>query len=434
MAEDLPYVCLRRDGSKADVLVSARIDLSADGELAHVMASVVDVTDQLKAEADRDKAEAALRQSQKLETIGQLTGGVAHDFNNLLMAIRSSLSLIERRLAGSQDEKTGLFIANAIKATERGASLTQRMLAFARKQDLNPTAVDIPGLLRNMVDLLERSIGPQIELDFDLAPEVPAARVDANQLEMALLNLALNARDAMNGVGRIQFKVEMRSHPGDAALAAGDYIVISLVDAGEGMDEATLAQAMEPFFTTKGTGKGTGLGLPMVYGLATQSGGTFTMHSKPGEGTRAEIWLPRAGAQQDALQETTPRQDAPQAGRTRRTILAVDDDVLVLMGTVGLMEDLGHVVLEATSGSKALQLVEAHPEIDLVITDHAMPKMTGVQLAQAISALRPDLPVVLASGYAEMPEGGERYIAHRLEKPFSDAMLEKVLTQMLPAA
>lgn len=432
VVEDLPYVCLKSDGSTADVLVSARIDLDHKGELAHVMASVVDVTEKLKAEADRDRAEAALRQSQKLETIGQLTGGVAHDFNNLLMAIRSSLSLIERRLAGKHDDKTDLFIANAIKATERGASLTQRMLAFARKQDLNPTAVDIPALLRSMEDLLERSIGPQVELDFDLAGDLPMAQVDANQLEMALLNLALNGRDAMNGVGTLRFGVALRHHRGDASLAAGEYVVISVTDTGEGMDEATLAQAMEPFFTTKGTGKGTGLGLPMVYGLATQSGGTITMESTPGQGTRAEIWLPRAGGDAAAQATDAPRPDTARRAGSRHTILAVDDDALVLMGTVGLMEDLGHDVLEATSGSDALKLVEAHPEIDLVITDHAMPKMTGIQLAEAIRALRPELPVVLASGYAEMPEGGERHIAQRLEKPFSDTALERVLRQMLP--
>jgi PAS domain S-box-containing protein len=425
-ADDLAYTCLKKSGERAEVLVSARVTLARDGEIERIMASVVDVTEKKKAEAARDNAEAALRQSQKLETIGQLTGGVAHDFNNLLMAIRSSLELLQRRLP-EPDERAQSYLKNAVKATERGAGLTQRMLAFARKQELDPQPVNLGSLLQGMLDLLERSLGPQIEIGLNVAPDLPDALVDANQLEMAILNLALNARDAMQAIGRLELGADCLVPDGISDLGEGEYVRIRIADTGLGMDAETLARATEPFFTTKGVGRGTGLGLSMVHGLARQSGGAFRLESTHGEGTVAEIYLPVAEARYCTSEgPAKPGEGVPLSGG-KLTVLAVDDDVLVLMGTVGLLEDFGHRVLEATSGAQALELLTENSDIDLVVTDQAMPNMTGVELAKEIGRRRPGLPVVLASGYAEMPEGARDVIVARLEKPFSDKMLNDVI-------
>ncbi len=428
IVEDLPYICIKKNSEKADVLVSARLTKAADGSVYRIMSSVVDVTERKRAEAARDQAEAALRQSQKLETIGQLTGGVAHDFNNLLMAIRSSLELLERRL--SKDDTRSLdFLENAIKATERGAGLTQRMLAFARRQELDASSVDVGSLLNGTRDLLERSLGPQVEIVYRILPDAIHAHVDANQLELALLNLCVNGRDAMDGIGTLTIELQRVTLGKSDDLGAGDYVSIAIVDAGTGMDAATMEQAMEPFFTTKGVGRGTGLGLSMVYGFASQSGGTLRLSSRVGHGTRAELLLPATEAPEESTIRVTRKDLAPDLKEQPTTVLAVDDDALVLMGTAGLLEDLGYDVLEASSGKKALDLLNARPDIDLVVTDHAMPKMTGVQLAKTIHDQRPDLPVILASGYAEMPEGGEKHIAVRLEKPFSDTRLAQAIEQ-----
>ena len=445
----------KASGDRADVLLSVRVIANEDPGLVRTIVAITDITDRKRAEVGRDRAEAALSQARKLETIGQLTGGIAHDFNNLLMAIRSSLELLERRLPDG-DDRASKYIANAVRATERGASLTQRMLAFARRQDLATRSVDVNDLLGKMHDMLERSLGPGIVVRLSTETALDDASVDPNQLEMAILNLCVNARDALDGNGVVTIETGLveieagavlpgdrgrRGQPSDGLpspmpaaegrlnLAPGRYVRIAVMDAGIGMDAETALQAMEPFFTTKGVGKGTGLGLPMVYGLATQSGGTFRLSSVSGAGTTAEIFLPiHAGGQGEGVSDlpVPAREDR----KERLTILAVDDDVLVLMGTVGLLEDLGHEVLEAYSGETALALLAQRPDIDLVITDHAMPKMTGVQLAEQIHRSRPEMPVILASGYAEMPEGGEKHITVRLEKPFGDRGLERVIEQV----
>ncbi len=223
---------------------------------------------------------------------------MAHDFNNLLMAIRSSLQLLQRRLP-EDDERAAGFVENAVKATERGASLTQRMLAFGRRQELDAAAVDTAALLEDLKDLLQRSLGPRVDLSMRMAPDSPRAMVDANQLEMAVLNLAVNGRDAMDGAGKLTIQLSSGAEAGDDGLVAGDYVRIAVTDTGCGMDDATMAQALEPFFTTKGVGKGTGLGLSMVHGLASQSGGTFRLSSKPGKGTTATVYLPVA--KEDAI-------------------------------------------------------------------------------------------------------------------------------------
>ncbi len=424
---DLPYRVVRKNGEIADVQISARATRNEKGEVERVMASVVDLTEHKKIEAERDAAEAQLRQSQKLETIGQLTGGIAHDFNNLLMAIKSSLELLRRRIP-EDDSRARSFLDNALAGTERGAILTQRMLAFARKQELDTRPVDLARLLPGMRDLLERSIGPQIDITLHIAPRVADALVDANQLEMAILNLAVNARDAMEGQGHMHIALECVDMNGTPGLSNGNYVRIAVEDDGPGMDANTLAKATEPFFTTKGVGKGTGLGLSMVHGLATQSNGLFRLQSEPGKGTTAEIFLPVASnssegtdGQMHSAAETSTEEARP------LVILAVDDDALVLFGTVALLEDLGHEVIEAGSGASALQVLDERDDIDLVITDQAMPNMTGVELAHAIHEKRPQMPIVLASGYAEMPEGAKEHIAARLEKPFSDEMLSETI-------
>jgi len=383
-----------------------------------------DITERRQAQQALEQTRQALFHSQKLDAIGQLTGGVAHDFNNLLMAVLGSLELLRKRLP-DDDAKAMSLLNNAVLGAQRGAILTQRLLAFRRKQDLSLGGVDLEALVRGMTGLLHRSIGPSVRLTTRFARDLAPAFTDANQLETALLNLAVNARDAMPNGGELLIEGAMVTLPEDApiGLPAGDYVRLAMVDQGEGMNEETLARASEPFYTTKGFGKGTGLGLSMVHGLAEQSGGRLVLESAPGEGARIELWLPRA----DSLRAERP--DAPKLDVTAPVrplvVLAVDDDSLVLVNTAALLEDLGHVVLVASSASEALATVRTRP-IDVVITDYAMPQMTGLQLAEAIKASRPDLPVALATGYAELPPGEGRSLP-RLAKPYSQAELAQFL-------
>jgi len=374
-------------------------------------------------------AEEALTQSRKLETLGQLTGGVAHDFNNLLAVIQSSLSLLQSHI-DSSNARANAILRNAQSGAERGARLVQHMLAFARRQDLAPTAVDLCGLVAEMDQLLQSSLGSGIEVRRHIDDDVPPALVDANQFEMAVLNLVVNARDAMDGRGVLTVCCEAVDCGGDPELLPGRYVRLTVTDDGPGMDAATLAQATEPFFTTKGVGKGTGLGLSMVHGLARQSGGAFRLHSAPGRGTTAEILLPVAASGMAAEAAPAPAATPlPDHGPRPMKILAVDDDFLVLMGTVGMLEELGHEVLQASRGDEALAIFEAERDIDLVLTDQAMPGMTGARLAEAIRAKRPDMPIILCTGYGELPEGSEPFVTSRLGKPFSDRQLADAITR-----
>lgn len=384
-----------------------------------------------KARADELRiAQDNLRQSQKLEAIGQLTGGVAHDFNNLLMAVLSSLALLRKRV--SDDPAVHRLIDNAVQGAERGATLTQRMLAFARRQDLAAQKVNLRSLVHDMTGLLERTLGPAWPLSVDMAAELPDVLADSNQIEMALLNLAVNARDAMEEGGEVQIRTLTRKvdEAGrEQGLLPGIYVGLSVVDNGNGMDAATLERATEPFFTTKGLGKGTGLGLPMVHGLAMQLGGTFQLASDVGHGTTATLWLPAANDKSVAPQEPVEAVRAPiEQGSLR--ILVVDDDALVLMNTVDLLEDLGHEVIDAHSGELALSLLRENAEIDLLMTDQAMPGMTGSQLVREVSLQRPNLPVILATGYGELPPGFEHTVV-KLSKPFSQDALEAALVRAM---
>jgi PAS domain S-box-containing protein len=408
---------VRKDGSTfwAHVVIDAIRD--DRGEVIGFAKVTRDITERKQAQRQLEEAREALFQSQKMDAIGQLTGGVAHDFNNLLMAVLGSLELVRKRLP--YDPRVTPLIENAIHGAERGATLTQRMLAFARKQELRLEAVDLATLTRGMLGFLQRSIGPAYRIDLRIPSGLPLVTTDPNQLETALLNLVVNARDAMPEGGAITISARRRTlERPTGALDAGDYIGLVVTDTGEGMDPEVLSRAMEPFFTTKGVGKGTGLGLSMVHGLAAQSGGQLTIESRKGEGASVELWLPLALGARLSTEGELSR--APTAGAALKSlrILAVDDDSLVLMNTAALLEDLGHEVLCASAGDAALQIVQDNPELDLVITDQAMPKMTGAQLRDALRALRPNLPVIIATGYAEMPVGTEAESV-KLAKPFT---------------
>ncbi|WP_293679692.1 PAS domain-containing sensor histidine kinase [uncultured Phenylobacterium sp.] len=419
---------VRKDGSRfwAHVVIDAIRDDS--GEVIGFAKITRDITERMEAQRALEQARQALMQSQKLDALGQLTGGVAHDFNNLLMAVLGSLELLRKRLPA--DPRAHALLENAVQGAERGAALTQRMLAFARKQELSLEGVDAAGLVRGMAGLMERSLGPAVKLVSRFPRNLPPVFTDPNQLETALLNLAVNARDAMPGGGQITIEGEAVAVPrnSDTTLPPGGYVRLSVTDEGTGMDPQTLARATEPFYTTKGVGKGTGLGLSMVHGLAEQSGGRMVIASEPGCGTRVEIWLPEA----DALGEVKPTSagGAPEAGVEPRVVLAVDDDPLVLLNTTAMLEDLGHTVISAASAEEALAALRQQ-HVDLVITDHAMPEKTGHQLAEDIRLSHPDLPVVLATGYAELPPEVGADLP-RLAKPYSQAELGRLLCRMFP--
>ncbi|KQV40005.1 MULTISPECIES: response regulator [unclassified Rhizobium] len=375
---------------------------------------------------EREEALAQLFEAQKLDTIGQLTGGVAHDFNNLLMVVQGGLSLLRKRLP--PDEKTERIILNALQATERGTALTQRLLSFARRQDLKPQAVDFRELFENIEDLLGKAVGPRTLIARRIPGDLPAVLVDGNQLELALLNLFVNARDAMDNGGTVTVEASAETDGRPASLTGDRYVRITVSDTGEGMDEATLARAAEPFFTTKGVGKGTGLGLSMVHGLAAQSGGLLQIASDRTTGTRVSLWLPVADRAEGppALDPQEPLV-SHSSSRAPLIVLVVDDDTLVRMGTTAMVEDLGHTTLEAASASEALQVLAGLPRCDLVITDHAMPGITGAELARRIRMSFPALPVILASGYADLSEDVAGRELPRLSKPFTQAQLQAAI-------
>jgi PAS domain S-box-containing protein len=378
----------------------------------------------MKEVAAREKAQEQLRQAQKMETIGQLTGGVAHDFNNLLMAVMGNLDLLRKRVP--DDPRLHRLIDGALQGAERGASLTQRLLAFARQQDLKALPINLGALIQGMIDLLERSLGPRIALRLNIPENLPPARVDANQLELAILNLAINSRDAMPDGGSIDIKVAECRASGDATLQPGNYLKVSVIDTGKGMTPEILKKAIEPFFSSKPLGKGTGLGLSMVHGLAVQLGGALQLTSTVGKGTTATLILPVATAAPEA---ESPAHVAAKVNRSA-VILFVDDDPLIAMSTMEMLEDLGHRVIGANSGLHALDIIKSDQPIDLMMTDHVMPGMTGIELAAASREVRPSLPILLATGYADLPEGAQLDLP-RLAKPYHQDQLRDRLDQLL---
>ena len=379
------------------------------------------------------KIEEELRQSQKMEAVGQLTGGVAHDFNNLLTVILGNLEMLEARIA---DERQLELVKEARETAEHGARLTGQLLAFGRRQALDPQLTDLAELLKDIAPLLRRTLGETIEVKTRSRSDTPRVLVDPSQLQNAILNLAINARDAMPTGGRLTIAVENAEIDVDYArlnpeVRTGRYVVVSVTDTGTGMSEEVQRRAFEPFFTTKEVGAGTGLGLSMVYGFAKQSNGHLQLYSEPGHGTTVRIYLPRgqdptAGAEREPLNEYIP------AGG--ETVLVVEDEPRVRRLTVTRLRDLGYTVLEAANGPEALELVQQHPEIDLVFTDVVMPGgMTGADVAREIQAKQPDVKILFTSGYAE-PDIVRKGIAKGafwLKKPYTAADLARTLRSIL---
>lgn len=422
---------VRKDGTRFLVHVVIDPIRNEQGELIGYAKITRDVTESVQAQQEIKETREALFQAQKMESLGQLTGGIAHDFNNLLMVILGSLELARKRVP--QDSKVQSLLNNAIAGAQRGATLTQRMLAFARRQELDPQPVDVGGLIRNMSDLLCRMLGAGIRVDTQFPLVLRPVLVDMSQLEMAVMNLVINARDAMGGEGRILISAREDSFPGSPP-GSDRLICIAVIDTGPGMSEATLQRAMEPFFTTKGAGKGTGLGLSMVHGLAAQSKGHFVLKSVVGEGTRAELWLPVAEVH-SSPQATEPvsTQSPPDTFHVQPLdILLVDDDPLVLISTGAMLEDLGHRVTPAAGGQAALACLTQGERFDLVITDMAMPEMNGVELANTLEQLFPALPIILSSGFAEVAVDLKSALT-RLPKPFDQSALTRVIADMLRA-
>lgn len=388
--------------------------LDGGDKVLAIVPEAIDITEQRL-------AEEALRQSQKLEAMGQLTGGVAHDFNNLLTPIIGSLDMLQRHRVGTERERR--LIDGAFQSAERARMLVQRLLAFARRQPLQPGAVEIASLVRGMGGLIASTAGPQIKVIIEAADNLPHAKADPNQLEMALLNLSVNARDAMPRGGTLRITVSCEpvraAHP--TLLPPGDYVRLSVADTGIGMDEATIARAIEPFFSTKGVGQGTGLGLSMVHGLASQLGGALSISSKIDVGTIIDLWLPVTS---DAA-EAEPELVAPHPAEHSGTALLVDDEELVRASTASMLSELGYQVLEADSADAAAEVMAGDAEIDLLVTDYLMPGATGAELARDARRLRPSLPVLIISGYAEA--GGIAPNLARLTKPFrQDELAAKI--------
>ncbi|MDH7638230.1 PAS domain S-box protein [Sphingomonas oryzagri] len=416
---------VRKDGERFRASVVIDAIRNDEGRPIGFAKITRDITEKEEAQRQLETARETLFQSQKMDAIGQLTGGVAHDFNNLLMAVLSSLELLGKRLP--DDPLSRRLLSNATEGAKRGATLTQRMLAFARRQELNVDTVDLPQLLSGMNDLVQRSIGPEWPISTNFPLKLPAVRADANQLEMALLNLIVNARDATPGGGPILISATCEDLPAGPGtkLSAGAYVRLVVKDQGSGMDAETLRRATEPFYTTKGVGKGTGLGLPMVHGLAQQIGGSFELLSEIGAGTSAVLWLPVAPQEAGGSESVVVEMDTPSVPRLR--ILAVDDDALVLINTVALLEDLGHEVVEADTAEEALELFRQREDIDLLVTDQAMPNMTGTDLITAVDALRPGIPAIIASGYGEGVSAGREVV--RLGKPFNQGQLARAIAE-----
>jgi signal transduction histidine kinase/ActR/RegA family two-component response regulator len=378
--------------------------------------------------AQHEEAVAQLHEAQKLETIGQLTGGIAHDFNNLLTPITGALDLLQRKYA-ADDPRSARLIANALLAADRAKTLVQRLLGFARRQTLQTQPLDVGELLTGMRDLIASSVGSTVELQIRPAPGLPAALADPNQLELAILNLCVNARDAMPEGGPLTIVVdEVAVGPrSPLRLPPGLYVHLSVIDAGCGMDAETLARAVEPFYSTKETGRGTGLGLSMVHGLAAQLGGGFILSSEPGEGTRADLYLPVSGAAKAAERARPPRA-ALAIGRPL-TILLVDDEEIVRVGTAEMIRDLGHKVVEAASGLDALALLTGGLTPDVVITDYKMPRMDGAELSRRLQHAHPELPILIITGYT----GTTDDVLHlpRLAKPFGQAEIAGALASLI---
>ncbi|WP_398473283.1 PAS domain-containing protein [Tardiphaga sp.] len=406
-----------------------------DEELIYCLAR--DVTEE-KAAAERLKAtEEALRQSQKMEAVGQLTGGIAHDFNNLLTGIVGSLDLMQTRLGQGRTESLPRYIDAAMTSANRAAALTHRLLAFARRQPLVPKPVDANALVASLEDLLRRTIGEKLHLEIAAVSDLWSTLCDPNQLESALLNLAINARDAMPDGGRLSIatrNVHVGTITADTpALTPGDYICIAVTDTGTGMTPEVLARAFDPFFTTKPIGQGTGLGLSMIYGFARQSNGHVSIDSRVGLGTTVNLYLPRFEGTASEAVTGSQRDEHRSAGET---VLVVEDEPVVRSVVVEMLQDEGYRVLEAVDGPSGLAALRGEPVIDLLVTDVGLPGMNGRQLADQARETRPDLKILFITGYAESVAMAEGFLLPGMEmitKPFDLDVLSRRIRTMVSA-
>jgi PAS domain S-box-containing protein len=385
---------------------------------------------------ERERAEDTLRHAQKMEAIGQLTGGLAHDFNNMLTGVLGALDLIQRRVASGRVNELGRYVDAATSSANRAAALTHRLLAFARRQSLDPRPVDVNLLVQSMEDMLRRTMGEHIQFETRLQPESWPAYTDAHQLENALLNLVINARDAMSDGGRLTIQtgcVHINSAQPDSP-EPGDYVTLSVADTGSGMPADVVAKAFDPFFTTKPIGQGTGLGLSMVYGFVKQTGGHVRIDSTLGQGTLITLFLPRDQAQPEQLDEQESAKVAAQGAQANETVLVVEDEAAVRMLVVEVLEELGYQVLEALDGGAALPYLQSDQRIDLLVSDIGLPGINGRQLAEIARQHRPELRVLFISGYAPDAEVRGEFLApgmDMLAKPFSIDMLGAKVRQLI---
>jgi signal transduction histidine kinase len=383
--------------------------------------------------AERERVEAALLQVQKMEAVGQLTGGIAHDFNNMLMGIIGSMDMMKRRIAAGRHGEIDRFMDAAYTSAQRAAALTARLLAFSRRQPLDSHPTDVNALLASLEDLLDRTMDERVDVSIVAAKALPQALVDANQLENAILNLAINARDAMPDGGKLTIETSLveldESHPG---IAPGHYIAVAVSDTGEGMDADTLARVFEPFFTTKPIGKGTGLGLSMVYGFAKQSNGHVRIHSTPGIGTTVRIFLPPA-------EDQAPRADGDATGDVQegqgQHLLLVEDDASVRLLMREALSELGYNTAAAARPEDAIALLRSDRSFDLMISDVGLPDMNGRELADIARDHAPDLPILFVTGYAENAMDRAKFLGPNMAmivKPFTIELLSAKIAEMLP--
>ncbi len=453
------YRVRRADGHYYWIEANGRVDHGPDGTPLSFPGVLLDVEERRTVEQERDRAiaqlrtlaetleqrvgertvelmnaEEQLRQSQKMEAVGQLTGGLAHDFNNLLAGISGSLELMSTRINQGRLKDIDKYMAAAQGATKRAAALTHRLLAFSRRQTLAPKGTDVNALVGGMLDLIQRTVGPSVQVGMVGPADLWPALVDPSQLENALLNLCINARDAMPDGGRIVIETANRRIDPHAArrqdMPEGEYLSLSVADTGTGMPPEVIAKAFDPFFTTKPLGQGTGLGLSMIYGFAKQSGGQVRIHSRVGEGTTVGIYLPRHRGEAERDDTLPPGALRPVAG-AGETVLVVDDEPSVRMLVTDVLGDLGYHAVEAADGAGGLAVVQSSARIDLLVTDVGLPGgLNGRQLADAARATRPDLKVLFITGYAEnalITDGHLEPGMAILTKPFAiDALAARI--------
>jgi nitrogen-specific signal transduction histidine kinase len=387
---------------------------------------------------DQRTAEEALRQSQKMEAVGQLTGGIAHDFNNLLQGITGSLDLVQKRIGQGRVSELDRFVSGAMTSANRASALTHRLLAFSRRQPLDPRPVRANPLVASMEDLLRRTLGERVELELVLAGGLWLTRCDPNQLESAILNLAINARDAMPQGGKLIIEtcnthLDSRYAAQQREVRPGQYVCICVTDTGTGMSPDIVARAFEPFFTTKPLGQGTGLGLSMIYGFARQSEGYTKIYSELDKGTTLKLYLPRhrGEANQD---EGLPSLSGMHAAAAGETVLVVEDEPVVRGLIIEVLSDLGYEALEASDGPKGLEILQSRHRIDLLVTDVGLPGLNGRQVADAGRALRPKLKVLFMTGYAENAAIASGFLEPGMQmitKPFAMEVLAARIRDMI---